>query len=811
MEGRTSKIKSIYLAIIIGIVLFITLISASVWELSSSLYTNGDFELGNITSGVPFNWTSVITAGTGINISTACGGITKHGTYCVSSYPGDANKGYMYSSIFIIRGNVSVFSFEGNGVGEERAGVDIGCNDTTSIDIPFTDTNDPMNYSMIGYIGQLACIRIVDDSIGGGGWLSIDWIDTDSYFLSQIIINSPPNNYVSPLSLVDFNSSAIVVGGATLVNQTTYLYNSDGSINQTNTTTGLSGATYTGVHTFNLIEEVSYNWTGGFCDSDGDCGLSENRTISVGKIVVNSQTFNSSTYETSSENFLVNLTYDSNKYPTISADLIYNDISYSGTKIGIGNTVVFSKTLDVPIATIQTNYSFYWNVALTNSVGGIFYENSTSNNQTVNPIILQICNATYNVPYINFTFKNEDPLGDENATIDSSTWAYWLGDGLVNKTLEFTNVTENPSYAFCFSPSDKILHHSTVLQYSSDGYPQRRWVYSTDLTNSTKNQVLYLLASGDGLYSVYQVQTTTGSGIEGVSVTAERQISGTWYLVESGTTDTAGAVTFWLNPDYDHRLIFIKSGYSTIQTTLRPSSSTYTVVMSAVSGDVEYISDLEGIKWSILPALGRLDPNTEYHFEFNITASKNNLVNCKMELIDNESNVLATTSGCSTGGGNLSIDFNTLTYANLRGVYYIDIGDGYGVIDSDAYWIIMDVDIPPRGTIYAFFQHIRNLRLFGDDSGRQEFTRVILFFTILMIVMGALSYSTGWDFSTAGGCLMILFPIIAIASIAGFFTLNYTGFSSFTDKYTIALISGLVGIGYALNKLAEGRSSWENY
>ena len=106
------------------------------------------------------------------------------------------------------------------------------------------------------------------------------------------------------------------------------------------------------------------------------------------------------------------------------------------------------------------------------------------NNQTfyVNNMSFGLCNSTLTIPYINFTFRNADTLNFTNSTI-STTIHFWYSEmsSASNETYTFTNLTENPSYAFCFSPSDKNASISINMNYSSVGYVQG--TYTATLTN----------------------------------------------------------------------------------------------------------------------------------------------------------------------------------------------------------------------------------------------------------------------------------------------------------------------------------------
>ncbi len=109
----------------------------------------------------------------------------------------------------------------------------------------------------------------------------IEFIEVDD-LLSNIVLNSPINNSASNTTEVLFNATAEVIGGATLVNRTLFVWFDNGTLFGTNTTTGLSGTSQTSIDTLAGLEDRDYLWNKEFCDSDGDCGFSIfNNSLSI--------------------------------------------------------------------------------------------------------------------------------------------------------------------------------------------------------------------------------------------------------------------------------------------------------------------------------------------------------------------------------------------------------------------------------------------------------------------------------------------------------------------------------------------------
>ncbi|GAG99164.1 unnamed protein product, partial [marine sediment metagenome] len=236
-----------------------------------------------------------------------------------------------------------------------------------------------------------------------------------------VSLNYPLDNHNSESFLINFNCSASIGIGLTEIFNISLWTDNSGDFDISNFTTGLSGIFNSTVFTFDFDSFGSYNWTCRVCDNDENCVTGSNRTINILPIVENSQTYNSTTIETSLESFSINVSYDSSRWLTIAANLIYNETSYTGIQSGTGNTINFEKTINIPQIESQTNISFYWGIILTDATGTYNY-NSTFNNQTITT--LQIINITSNAcsagffETINYTFSDEGNLTSLNSTID---------------------------------------------------------------------------------------------------------------------------------------------------------------------------------------------------------------------------------------------------------------------------------------------------------------------------------------------------------------------------------------------------------
>ena len=375
------------------------------------------------------------------------------------------------------------------------------------------------------------------------------------------------------------------------------------------------------------------------------------------KIIENSRTFNSTSFDTAYETISLDLTANS------SLTNVY--LNYSGTPIPTTNlNGVWSYSRDLPNSTIGNNI-FNWILTYdgTNiSSPNYYYQNVTN-------LTFNYCTSN---PYLNISFQDENTLTPINATISTSTFDYYLGSGTVKKTLTYENTSANYHYYFCGNSGTRPLFVQPNLQYKQGtDYPQRIWNPSLQTyTPTTTNQILYLLSSTDGIYVTYQVLDSIGTQISGVEVTATRTISGSTFTVGTGTTDEAGLVTFWMNPDFSHTLTFSKTGYSTYTLTQFPTQSSYTVTLGqAISGGIE--DYLKGMSYSISPPLQTLESNTNYSFTFSLTSSYWNV----------------SSFGFSLWGDGVPIGESTSNTANTTIYETINVSD-YSSINMSYYWII---------------------------------------------------------------------------------------------------------------------------
>ncbi|MGC9309795.1 MAG: hypothetical protein ACP5D2_03830, partial [Candidatus Nanoarchaeia archaeon] len=561
-----------------------------------------------------------------------------------------------------------------------------------------------------------------------------------------------------------------------------------------------------------------HNWTCEVINSNNDINLSEARNFTVSTLRVENQIYNLTTYETEQETFQVETIFDNLNWDSISAKLNYKGTSYPSTPTISGNSANFTSTIDIPEG--AGNNSFYWNFTLTNSTTTQYIQSST-NNQTVEPANLTLCSPTNNVPYINFTFEDEETTSAINAGVDTSLWSYWLGRGNVKKSLTFSNVAENPSYEFCFNGDNRTLNYDVNASFSSSGYPQRTFEDSGTLTNDTTANLIYMLADADGIYTTLLVQNTAEQELSGVDIVVQRLFDSTYTIIDNGETDDSGTATFWVNPDYSHKFLLTKSGCEDKTYTVTPSLSSYTITMvcTGESGEgivetpSEYKTRVDGIKWFKSPGSGILSPG-EINFTYKVVSDNNNIDDILFQVVDINGTVYVSKEkiNCNSSICSTSQTYNVTEGSILKGRYYVKLLNStlnytdYILLEGDAHWKFIITNVSDGQTLKDFFLNLGDLfSNWGDDTdcttysnqgscdaqeeckwvsdyavpfgtcisndmrNKEEFSRFIFVFFLIVVLYSILNKYTGFDQQNPGIMIWFLTFFVVLGSVAGGF------------------------------------------
>lgn len=566
--------------------------------------------------------------------------------------------------------------------------------------------------------------------------------------------------------------------------------NSTGAQNASTTITGLQSTinSYLGTCTFiSGYCNVPFNFTA----STGPVFILYNGlNFSDQDLILNSNIFNDSTYETSYETFTTNVTTNG----ISSAQFYWNGTVYSGSVSSSGSSSILSTAFDIPINRFN-NRSWFW---------AVFYSdgrqiNTSAMGQIVSPINLTGCTvAPFNGPYINFSFKNETAsVQNIAASIASSSFNYWIGSGTVNKSFSYINSSEFPSYAFCFNPLNRTITSTLSISYMNTESPQRTASYQNlILNNGTTNKTLYLLPAILGAYTRYRTVTASGDTLSNVFATVSKTISGSSTLITSGYTDSSGLISFFLDPDDSYDYVFSKTGFGTNSFSLTPNSvETYTIVMGQGNIGISNGTQLsQNLSFLIQPTNLTLLNSTVYSFSLTVNSSRT-ISFTSLNITNSSGTQLGYISGTSTG--TISVSVNTGNNTRLYG--YAMIQAGAESVTATKIWTITN-DFPGDYSLY------RQAVLF-NDLGFSPMVRII-FFTLILTAITIFISRTEFIDNTDDKILVIIMVVWAFSFVGWLdtgITVNATGsvgtLAALAGKYGIAIVTSAVGGALLLRRI----------
>lgn len=399
------------------------------------------------------------------------------------------------------------------------------------------------------------------------GWDMVFMVYGEYIDASNITVNldAPINNSKFVRASNSFNAS--YVSGTDLQNATYYVWNSTGRIYNDSVTSVITGTTNSTSETISNLIVGNYSWNVLAC-STNYCKYAENNfTFGRESLIENSQTYNATTSSGNSETFLINLTYDSSTWSSITSVLYYNNTAYTGTKTGTGDNILFSRLID-PFATVLTNHTFYWTVSLINSTATL-YLNSTSYNQTVSSLLIDDC-ASYTTLLLNYTVKDELTQNYINSSVNETNIELNIGiysstRGLILNLSELYNNTNNAKVCINSSVLNSTYLLYSEAKYSANGYVIRyNYIQNFSLMNSTIPQhiTLFDLPTSEATKFLMTYKGVTFLAVPNALISINRRYvsENSYKTVEVGKTDNYGQTTGWFDLDAKYQIIVTKEG-----------------------------------------------------------------------------------------------------------------------------------------------------------------------------------------------------------------------------------------------------------
>lgn len=509
------------------------------------------------------------------------------------------------------------------------------------------------------------------------------------------------------------------------------------------------------------------------------------------RYAINSNNYSSDLYETETGDtiYTLNLT-PSGIYAPTNAYFNINSISYPVTVYNFTSYYILNKTLSKSSLNTGNNYFGYtFNLSSTSSVTLNYSQSKAS-------ILFGLCNATLTVPYLNLTFKDETDNSWINASVPSSTFEYYLGDGSVTKTYTYSETVNKSTFQFCTLPANRTYYVDSYFQYKlGDTYPQRTWNPElATYTNSTTNQTLYLLSTTDGIDVTFQVLNIAGQTISGVNVNAYKVSGSTTTFVMSGTTSSSGSVTFYLNSNYEHIVNFSKTGYTTFTFDEPPTQSTYTITLASSSASGNATTDYRrGISVSKTPLNSSLDEQTVNDFTLNISSSYHSLDNMSGSLYFGNDTLISTIWSTDSEGDTLTWSNINITNQSIYMTYNFTINSS--TISGNYYWMNSGTE----GREFSITNLITDINTYTSTNllGIDNFGRGILAILFLLLIAGGMSYRYG-----IGSEPMILGTIFGIVLFLD--SMNFIPKPDFLgivplDNF-LSIITGILFIGFILKE-----------
>lgn len=571
-------------------------------------------------------------------------------------------------------------------------------------------------------------------------WNCLTWDTTSTYSdwdvnrtlyvdtLLNVSLISPPDNTVQTINSATFICSANTTATRLVNNTLSILYKVNNSLYYNNTQT-VSNASSKFQWSLTNIPDGNYTWNCNAWDNASNTEWGVNRTLKIDILAPyvridypSATVFNAFTqpYNASLNNTIL----DSN------LDTCYFNTSESSVKnIFSGNKTTFNISK-------QGSGTVY--VYCNDTFGNT---NSTSANYTIHFEKLGFCNATYNKPAFNITFWDETYNNASNSTIDSLVIDYTY-DGSYHQSFSYVNTVANASdYGFCLWPNSTAnLSLSYNISYTGFNSPQRslNGLSSTLLNSTVIEKKLYTLPTANGLYVTFQVINPSLSPLSDVTLTISRLIASVSQTIAVGTTDSSGAVTFWLNPLVSHTIDAVKTGYVTYSASITPSQSAYTITMNSLTA-TNVTDTISGITYYITPITDQLNKTTAYTFSFSITDSNSNLDSYGFNITNSTGSILYSTTGSAAGGSNLSTSLSTgLNTAFVMKAYYSVDGEK---VYLNKQWNIYNM----TSDQYSLNRVFTDLKTYTDAGmfGINAFSLTLIIFIIIFISTGILCYNFG--------------------------------------------------------------------
>ncbi len=346
-------------------------------------------------------------------------------------------------------------------------------------------------------------------------------------------------------------------------NLTFFIYDSTGLFDSRTHTNS------TRIASFQNIAAGDYNISAQTCTTTSSCNSTENRSITIFDFRENSQTFNPTTIEGSTETFTINFTFASDRFTNLVGNLVYNNTNYTGTLSQDGDEAEFTASVAIPNVIAETNLSFNWSIALINGTYNFF--TSTLQSQVISNVSIDDC-SSFGTLLINMTLFDEEDQTLLNNLTDNSTVEIDLqldtSDGtsqVVNFSTNFTD-DNNPQVCLEVDLNDSNYLMDVQIRYAARDYAEELYhIIDFNLSNSSlpQNINLYDLLSTDATQFLITFKNEDFLAVSDALINIQRKYisDGVFRTVEIPQTDENGqAVGHFDTESVIYTIIVTKDG-----------------------------------------------------------------------------------------------------------------------------------------------------------------------------------------------------------------------------------------------------------
>lgn len=390
---------------------------------------------------------------------------------------------------------------------------------------------------------------------------------------------------------------------------------------------------------------------------------------------------------------------------------------------------------------------------------------------------------------INYTIRDEQT----NSLITSTDFNPTFTISTNEDSEEYTfNPSSSSSFVYSLEPLGEQATLDSSITYSATNYAQRTFSQSGVTINSSNPQLftIYLLNSTNGAYITFQVIDLSGTPIQGAQVTIQKTISSVLTTVASGTTDSGGSFTAFLDPLTSHTVTVSKSSYQDTSISVVPSTTPITITLGGTASNIT--SYFQGISYQITPTEIILNNNTVYNFSLNIVSSYWNLSSYGFNLTSENGTLLNSTSDNEASGSYLSVLLDTNNYTQIDLNFYWDIDNNLNYGKQS--WKVKST-YEGELSIKNFFDRLSSFAGVGWDN----FGRIILSIIIILGVTFWLSKDLA-VYNPLGIATVItaLIWVLAFASIIPPMAIN-----GVEQKYLIPSLVTVILIAFYVASIQE--------